>query len=128
VPQSDYQTPVTVDIGIYGVAAPVSFSAAGGGQSSAGPAGVGETWQAAQASVSTSLGQLGSASSCTLFVGPLPLPAYQVAANLTGGGTQFPLGGITMTVGDYVWAVWSGGAQGEIGQLKVSGTRTAYVA
>jgi hypothetical protein len=125
VPQSFYNNPVTVDIGIYGVSPNIVFNASGDGQAQVGPAGVGETWQAAQASLSTNLGQLGSTSTCALYVGPLAIAAYQVAANLTGGGTQYALGGINMAVGDYVWAVWTGGAAGEVGQLKVSGSRTA---
>ena len=127
VPQSAYTGTATVDLGTDGTAPDVTFSASGGGQSQVGPQGVGTTWAAAQASVSTNLGQLASTSSCIIYAGPIPSSAYQVSANLIGGGTQFPLGGITLGVGDYVWAVWSGGAAGEIGQLKVTGTKTALV-
>lgn len=127
VSQSAYTATATVDLGTDGTAPDVTFGAAGGGQSQVGPQGVGTTWAAAQASVSTNLGQLGSTSTCILYAGPLPLPPYQVAANLTGGGTQYPLGGVTLGVGDFIWAVWTGGTAGEVGQLKVTGTKTALI-
>jgi len=125
VPQGAYQTPQTVDLGPNGTATPVPFTAAGAGTTQVGPEGVGESWACDQAQVSTSLGQLGSTSTCTLYAGPAAIDAYQIAANLVGGGTQFALGGIQLVVGDYIWAVWAGGASGEVGSLKVTGSRTA---
>lgn len=130
VPMTAYTGVRTVDLGPNGTAPKVVLNASGAGTAQTGPQGVGETWTLAQCSVSTNKGQLGSASTCTVYVGPAAIDAYQVAANLIGGGTQFALGGVTLTVGDYVFAVWAGGATdgSEIGTLKVTGQRTALVA
>lgn len=127
VAQQEYTQPQTVQVGPNGTGSPVTLSSTGIATSSVGPQGVGESWACDQCSVSTNKGQLGSTSTCTVYAGPAAIPAYQVAANLIGGGTQFALGGVTLTVGEYIWALWSGGATdgSEIAQLKVTGQRTA---
>jgi len=116
----------TVDVGPNGTAPVVTFTAAGTAYAQVGPQGVGETWALDQCSLSTSVGQLDNAQ-CAVFCGPAAIAPYQVAANLSGGGSQFGLGGVGLAVGDSVYAQWTGGTPGATAQLKVTGSRTVLV-
>jgi hypothetical protein len=122
----DYQTLIETIIGNDGIAFPVTFSGAGGATAFCGPAGIGTSWEPAQASVYTSVGPL-DAAQASVFMGPLAVAQYQVASALAGGGAQIPLGGITLVPGWFVWCVWTGGTAGELGYLTVSGTKKALV-
>lgn len=123
-PIGAYQRLVSVPIGNDGIAFPVTFTAAGTAVAFAGPSGVGTSWDPAQASIYTSLGAL-DAATATLFVGPLPLPQYQAAALLAGGGAQVGLAGYSLVPGWLVWAVWAGGTPGATANLYVTGVKKA---
>lgn len=122
-PNRLYVLPVTVDLGNDGMAPQVIFNGAGVAQAVVGPNGSGDTWSLDQCSVSTSIGQL-DASQVLVFRGPQPLPQYQVAPSLAGGGSQFGMGGVTVPFGWFVWAVWSGGTAGALAFLSLTGTKT----
>lgn len=125
-PIQAYGKIVTVPIGNDGIAIPGLFTAGGTAQLVVGPSGVGASWQPAQANLYTSIGQLDPASAA-LFIGPLPLPQYQVVASLQGGGAQVALGGVTLTPGWFVWVQWKGGTPGATAFLYVTGSKTALV-
>jgi hypothetical protein len=124
-PVQAYNQLVTVPIGNDGISFPVAIGAGGTARTQVGPSGVGSSWSPSQANAYSSLGQLADPSTVSLYVGPAPIQQYQVAANLLGGGSQFALGGVTLTPGWYVWAVWAGGTPGTIVYLIVSGDKTA---
>jgi hypothetical protein len=124
-PVQSYIRQVTVPIGNDGISAPVAIGAAGTAQTQVGPSGVGCSWSPVQANAYSSLGQLADPSTVALFVGPLPVEQYQVAANLLGGGSQFALGGVGLTPGWFVWAVWTGGKTGTTVNLIVTGDKIA---
>jgi hypothetical protein len=115
---------VEVPIGNDGIAEPVTFSAAGGAKAFCGPSGVGASWSPAQATVSTSVGPLDVAQ-VAVYIGPLPLPQYLLISQIAGGFSQIPLGGVQLDPGWFIWAVWTGGASGEIGYLTVTGLKQA---
>ena len=122
-PDHLYDRPVTVDLGNDGMAPTAVFTAAGTATALVGPSGGGDSWSLDQCSVSTSVGLLDS-SQCIVFVGPQPVPQCQVAPTLAGGGSQFGLGGIGLSYGWFVWAVWTGGTPGATGTLRVTGQKT----
>lgn len=123
-PIGAYRRLVSVPIGNDGVAFPAIFTAAGVATCFAGPAGIGTVWEPAQASVSTSVGQLDPAQ-VVIYQGPAALPQYQVAAAAFGGGNQIALGGVQLVPGWFVWAVWTGGTPGATAYLTVTGAKQA---
>lgn len=96
---------------------------AGGTTAQVGPSAFGESWSLDQCYLSTSAGPL-DPSQCTVFVGPLPVPQYAVTGSLAGGGSQFGMGGVGLTQGWFVWAVWTGGTGSAQAYLRVTGTKT----
>jgi hypothetical protein len=116
----------TVPVGPNGTATLVTFPASGKITAQVGPQGVGEVWSLDQCSVQTSVGQLDT-SQCTIYCGPAAVAAYQTAPAFSGGASQLGLGGITLSVGEFVFAVWTGGTSGATAQLRVTGTRSAIV-
>ena len=63
-------------------------------------------------------------SKIVLKPGPLPLANYAVTGSLSGGSSQFGLGGVGVPFGWFVWAVWTGGVIGEFAYLRVTGQKT----
>jgi hypothetical protein len=123
-PIGAYGNHATVDLGIYGQAAPQTFPASGNLTLTVGPSGVGESWAPDQCYISTSLGAE-DGSTCLVYAGPAAIPAYAVTSTpAQGGGAQFGLGGLTLTPGDLVTASWTGGTAGATANLKVTGSRT----
>lgn len=90
-----------------------------------GPAGLGNVWHPAQATVSTSTGALDT-SVCTLFLGPAgqTVPNTQVGASQGGAGT-IALAIPPMTPGQYLTAVWTGANNGDLATINVVGTMDA---
>jgi hypothetical protein len=122
-PDHLFDRPVTVDLGNDGVAPQVTFPASGTVTALAGPSGGGDSWSLDQCFLSTSVGQL-DAAQCIVYVGPLPIAQYAVTGSLAGGGSQFGLGGIGLSFGWFVYAVWTGGTSGAFGYLRVTGNKT----
>ena len=102
--------------------APAGVSS-GAGQAFIGPSSGGDLWSLDQCFLSTSTGPLDPAQ-CTVYAGPLPLANYAVTGSLSGGSSQFGLGGVGVPFGWFVWAVWTGGVIGEFAYLRVTGQKT----
>jgi hypothetical protein len=100
-------------------------AAVNGGAATAlvGPSSGGDLWSLDQCFLSTSTGPLDTAQ-CTVYTGPLPLANYAVTGSLSGGSSQFGLGGVGVPFGWFAWAVWTGGIPGEFAYLRVTGTKT----
>lgn len=127
-PPAAYTRTATVDLGNDGVAPTVTF-ANKQAWTFVGPAGWGESWALDQAYVSTSVGQLDTAT-CTIYAGPYmppfqPVQQYAVAPALLGGSNQLGMGGIAIATGWYIAAYWTGGTNGATASLRLSGTKTA---
>ena len=102
----------------------VVLSGAGGGTAKAGPAGPAEVWHAEYASVSVST-PITNEAQCRIYVGDSAIPANFVDGTLsgsTGDGTG-RVSGRPVKLGDFIWAVWSGGDPGAVATLNVTGTR-----
>lgn len=127
-PQHQFDRPVSVDIGSDGVAQVATFGAGGTAYGFCGPAGLEESWSLDQCYLSTSVGQL-DGSQVIVYVGPYMGPAgaiqqYSVTGSLSGGSSQFGLGGIGLEDGWYVQAYWTGGTTGALAQLRVTGVKS----
>jgi hypothetical protein len=123
-PVHEYTRPVTVDLGNDGMAPQALFTAAGTAQAVVGPNVSQQIWSLDQCYLSTSVGQL-DASQVLVFVGPLPLSQYAVTGSLSGGSSQFGMGGSAVPFGWFVWGLWTGGTPGSLAFLRVTGTKTA---
>jgi hypothetical protein len=117
-----YVIPVTVDLGNDGIAPQVTFGAGGLAQAFTGPSSSGEVWSLDQCSVSTSLGALDNAT-CIVYNGPQPVPQCQITGSLSGGQSQFGLGGVSVPFGWFIWALWTGGDPGAFGYLRLTGVK-----
>ncbi len=125
-----YIREVTVDLGNDGMAPPAVFTAGGGAVAFVGPRVAGEAWALDQCYLSTSVGLL-DAAQCIVYAGPIPapvagIPQYAVTGSLAGGGSQFGLGGVVISFGHFVYAIWAGGTPGASAFLRVTGTKTAF--
>lgn len=109
--------------------APLSASAqvvldgSGNGSVSIGPTGFGETWTSVAAAVhcATNVNE----ATCRFYVGPSASPNYFAGATTFGStGDASPWSGQPIPVGQFVFAVWSGGDSGTTAYLSLSGTRS----
>jgi hypothetical protein len=122
-PDHLFNRQVTVDIGNDGMAPLAVFAVGGAATAVIGPTGGGDLWSLDQCYLSTSIGQLDLAQ-CIVYAGPLPLPQYAVTASVSGGSSQFGMGGVGVPFGWFVWALWTGGTAGATANLRVTGTKT----
>lgn len=112
--------PVTVPLNI---SVPVTLDGSGAGTARAGPVNAREIWTPSQASVSVSTAV--SEAQCRIYEGEAPdQPNYAdgTLSGSTGDSTTNVYG--PMYVGQYIWAVWSGGDRGATGYLNITGTKT----
>ena len=102
----------------------VALNGSGGGTARIGPAGAAEMWQPAIASVSVSTNA--SEAQCRIYIGDQPTQANYVDGTLSGstGDSTDRVSARPLKLGDYIWAVWSGGDAGSVATLNVTGTRT----
>ena len=123
VPPEQYRTPAKVPIGPYGFAQ--GLVSGGTIQLHVGPIGYGTIWELAQASLATTTGAA-DASTVALYAQPYGPPSqpWQVGQSYQGGGDQIPLSGIRLTVGEFLFAVWSGAHNGDTATLILSGVMT----
>lgn len=122
-----YTRPVTVDLGNDGMAPTVTFTAGGTAQALTGPQASSETWSLDQCFLSTSVGAL-DAAECTVFVGGQPLAQYAVTGSISGGQSQFGMGGVQVPNGWFVWALWTGGTPGALAYLRLTGVKSVLTA
>lgn len=122
-PDHLYNRQVTVDLGNDGIAPQVTFSGSGTATALVGPSAGGDLWSLDQCALSTSIGQFDPAQ-CQVFNGPLPLPQYAITGSLSGGLSQFGLGGVGTPFGWFIYAVWTGGTVGAFAFLRLTGVKT----
>jgi hypothetical protein len=132
VPIEKYRTPLSVDLGSSGIPPAATFGSAGTAYAAVGPSGLGESWSCDQCYLATSIGQLDPAL-VVVYVGPYmgagnAVQAYAVTGSLSGGSSQFGLGGITIPDGWFIQAYWSNGTPGATATLRVTGVKTVLIA
>jgi hypothetical protein len=98
-------------------------SAGGKASVTVGPQGLGTIWYPAQATISTTTGPLDT-STCSIYLGPNGVPNVLVAQVYTGNGVA-ALAIPSMSPGQYIIAVWTGGHTGDIAAINVIGTMDA---
>jgi hypothetical protein len=101
----------------------VVLNGSGNGTARIGPIGAREKWYAATAAVSCATNA--AEALCRLYVGDQPIPSNYVDGTLSGstGDSTGRVAGAPITLGRYIWAVWTGGDPGTVATLAVSGTR-----
>jgi hypothetical protein len=99
------------------------LNGAGAGTARTGPSGARETWYPTNAAVSCSTNV--AEAQCRIYVGDQPIPSNLVDSTLSGstGDATGRVGAAPVTLGRYVWAVWTGGDPGAVATLSVTGTR-----
>jgi hypothetical protein len=102
----------------------VVLNGSGAGTAKIGPAGAFETWQAEAAAVSVATNT--AEAQCRIYVGTDATAPNYVDGTLSGstGDSTGRVSARPLKLGDYVWAVWSGGDAGAVATLNVTGTRT----
>jgi hypothetical protein len=103
--------------------ATVVLSVTGAGTAQLGPSGARETWMPQVASVSVATHA--KEAQCRIYIGDSPIPANFIDGTLSGssGDSTDRVAGKTLSLGDFIWAVWSGGDPGAVATLNVSGER-----
>ena len=92
---------------------------------SVGPQGAGSSWDLAQVSVATTTGP-NDTSTVAFFAQPTGAVAapWQVGQSYAGGGDQVGLAGIKLVPGERLYAVWSGGHNGDVATMILTGVQT----
>jgi len=94
---------------------------AGQGIVSVGPQGLGNVWYPAQATISTISG-INDASTFSLYLGPAGVPVTLVGQLYPGGLGTLAVAVPSMTPGQYLIGVWTGGNPGDVASINVIGT------
>lgn len=113
-------TAVTVPLN---VSVPVVLDASGNGTARTGPVNLREVWTPQQASVKVATSTV--EAECKVYQGEAPDDPNFVGGTLsgsTGDSTTNVYG--PLYVGQYVWAVWTGGDPGATAYLNVGGSKT----
>lgn len=110
---------------IYFATIPASGTPTAGGtaQVTLGPTGLGNVWYPTQVTVSTSTGPLDT-SVFNLYLGPAGIPITLVGTCNGGAGT-IALAIPSMTPGQFLIGVWTGGHAGDLAAMNVIGTMDA---
>lgn len=105
----------------------VTLNASGNGTAQLGPISARETWQPAVISVKTNQAPAAivNQAQCSVYVGADATDQNFVQGTLSGssGDSTGNAAGRTIDVGEYVWAVWTGGDPGAQGRVNVIGTK-----
>jgi hypothetical protein len=114
--------PVTVTLSQSAV---VTLNGQGGGTAHLGPVNQRETWTPSVVSVKTNQTVIIAEAQCKIYCGPDASDPNYVDGTLSGstGDSTANISGQTVTCGEYIWAVWSGGDAGAQGRVIVSGTK-----
>jgi hypothetical protein len=103
--------------------ATVVLNASGNGTAKVGPTGQNEVWapMTAAVSVATQVNQ----ATCYIYAGDSAIPANFVDATLMGstGDSTARVGAVVLRLGQFIWAVWTGGDAEQVATLNVNGTR-----
>lgn len=104
--------------------ATIILDGSGNGTVKIGPVTARERWLPANASVSVSQ-SITNEAQCRIYAGDQPIPVNFIDATLSGstGDATGRVNGITLKLGQYIWAVWSGGDPGHVATLNVTGSK-----
>lgn len=91
-----------------------------------GPSGFGVRWYPVQAIISTTTG-VADASTCQFFKGVISASSQIGGQSYAGGGDTIGLAGMELQPGEFVYAVWSGGNNGDVATLRVIGAKSSLV-
>jgi len=97
------------------------ISAAGAATLSVGPSGAGNVWYPASITILTTSG-VNDFSTCSVYLGPAGVPVTLQATLFPGGTGTASLAIPSMTPGQYIIAVWSGGNSGDVCSINITGT------
>jgi hypothetical protein len=113
--------PITVPI-VPGVNT-VTLNGSGNGTAKIGPVGEREVWMPTVASVSVSPNT--NEATCKIYAGDSAIPGNFIDATLSGstGDSTGRVGGVIVQLGQWIWAVWTGGDPGSVATLNVSGSK-----
>ena len=120
LPMGLYTRPVT-SIPLTGGQAQGKISAAGAATLSVGPSGSGNVWYPASCTILTTSG-VNDLSTCSIYLGPAGIPVTLQATLYPGGTGTASLAIPSMTPGQYIIAVWSGGNSGDVCSINIVGT------
>jgi hypothetical protein len=107
----------------------VTLNGAGAGTAQLGPIGQRESWAPAVVSVKTNqaAAAIVNEAECKIYVGPDTSDSNYVDGTLSGSTgdstANVDVSGRSVTCGEYVFAVWTGGDAGAQGRLIVRGTK-----
>lgn len=97
---------------------------AGEGIVTVGPQGLGTIWYPTQVTISTTSG-LNDNSTFNVYMGPNGVPNVLVGTLFPGGSGTVPLAVPSMSPGQYLIGIWTGGKAGDICSMNVLGTMDA---
>jgi hypothetical protein len=120
LPMQLFRQPVS-SVPLTGGQAQGLISAAGAATLSVGPAGAGNVWYPASVTILTTSG-VNDSSTCSIYLGPAGVAVTLQATLFPGGTGTASLAIPSMTPGQYLIAVWSGGKSGDVCSINVSGT------
>lgn len=105
----------------------VKLDGSGDGTVRLGPSGGSETWTAAYVHVQTNQapGSIVNEAQCFIYAGTAADQTGFVDSTSSGstGDSTDSASAYPLTVGEWIWAVWTGGDPGAQGILRVTGTR-----
>lgn len=104
--------------------ASVTLNGSGAGTTRVGPIGAREVWSPENASVRTNQTTITNEAQCALYVGQSATQPNFKDLTFTGssGDATDKISG-QLKIGNYVWAVWTGGDAGAVATLSVTGTK-----
>lgn len=123
IPVQAYTQPIQ-GVPLTGGQGQATVSAAGAATVTVGPQGLGVQWNPAQATVSTTTGVLDTCT-CNAYLGAQGVPITLVGTLYPGGAGTMSLAVPTMSPGQYLIFIWSGGHPGDIASVNVLGTMDA---
>jgi hypothetical protein len=125
IPVEQYTQQIT-GIPLTGGQGTAIVSAAGRAQISVGPSALGTVWYPAQVTISTTSG-VNDGSTCNIYLGPAGVPVTLVATVFPGGTGTVAVAVPSMTPGQYLIAIWTGGNPGDVASVNVIGTASAVM-
>jgi hypothetical protein len=123
LPVNLYQVPVT-GVPLTGGQGQAVVSSGGAASVTVGPQGLGNVWYPAQVTVSTTSG-VNDTSTCLVYLGSQGVPVTLLGTVYPGGAGTLGLAVPSMSPGQYLIAIWSGGNPGDVAAVNVIGTMDA---